>query len=240
MQTARVRCGRALEPDPALHLPAHRHLQHRQTPGRGRPPVHHLHLLGPVRLAWCNDTRDDPLDPRRGHFLCADLQLSHARAGRRQLREGLRAGRRLPAASRRARCWRVSGRVGLARTFGLEESLLPAASRPLLRRRRLQPARLRASDAVNPLGGNALLLGSAELRVDIGAPFAAGRLRRRRQRLPAGVATWTSATCATPPAWACATARAFGPLRIDWGYKLDRAAGRESRRALHVTIGHAF
>ena len=33
-----------------------------------------------------NDTRDDPLDPRRGRFVGADLQLSHAVLGRRQLR----------------------------------------------------------------------------------------------------------------------------------------------------------
>ena len=32
---------------------------------------------------------------------------------------------------------------------------------------------------------------------------------------------------------------AFGPLRLDWGYKLDRRAG-EKPYQVHVTVGHAF
>jgi outer membrane translocation and assembly module TamA len=31
----------------------------------------------------------------------------------------------------------------------------------------------------------------------------------------------------------------FGPLRLDWGYKLNRLYG-ESPYHFHVTIGHAF
>jgi outer membrane protein insertion porin family len=32
---------------------------------------------------------------------------------------------------------------------------------------------------------------------------------------------------------------ALGPLRIDWGYKLNRRAD-ESRSRFHFTVGHAF
>jgi len=32
---------------------------------------------------------------------------------------------------------------------------------------------------------------------------------------------------------------ALGPLRLDWGFKLDRREG-ESASRVHVTIGHAF
>ena len=32
---------------------------------------------------------------------------------------------------------------------------------------------------------------------------------------------------------------ALGPLRVDWGYKLDRRPG-ESAYHVHLTIGHAF
>ena len=31
----------------------------------------------------------------------------------------------------------------------------------------------------------------------------------------------------------------FGPLRLDWGFKLDRREG-ESRQQLHVGVGYAF
>jgi outer membrane protein insertion porin family len=31
----------------------------------------------------------------------------------------------------------------------------------------------------------------------------------------------------------------LGPLRLDWGFKLDRRAG-ESRQQLHLGVGYAF
>jgi outer membrane protein insertion porin family len=32
---------------------------------------------------------------------------------------------------------------------------------------------------------------------------------------------------------------ALGPLRVDWGYKLDRREGEDAYR-FHFTLGHAF
>ena len=32
---------------------------------------------------------------------------------------------------------------------------------------------------------------------------------------------------------------ALGPLRVDWGFKLDKRP-EESRSHVHITIGHAF
>jgi outer membrane protein insertion porin family len=182
------------------------------------------------------DTRDDALDPRRGRFLSADLQLSHEWLGGDSFVKGfVQAAAYQPLSSRAVLA--LSGRLGLARTFGLAESLLLP-----------RPDRFYAGgdyslrgfriDAVNPLGGNALLLGSAELRVDTGRYLSlalftdvgnvfplVSRLDVEGLRYTAGVGLRYKS--------------AFGPLRVDWGYKLDRRTD-ESASRLHVTIGHAF
>ena len=112
------------------------------------------------------DTRDDPLEPRRGIFLGADLQLSLEALG------GVSYLRR--ASSRRRACSRLrsdlvfvlSARLGLAAHLR-RRGAAPAAARALLRRRRLRPARLpgrqrraRRSWArtgqLYPTGGNAV------------------------------------------------------------------------------------
>jgi outer membrane protein insertion porin family len=183
-----------------------------------------------------NDTRDDALDPRAGHFLGADLQLSTRALGGDSFSKGNLQGavyRRLWPGGVLA----FSGRLGLAGTFG-----------PGVPDRLPLPDRFFAGgdyslrgfkiDSVDPEGGNALLLGSSELRVDAGrrlslAAFAdvgnvyplIGELSLSNLRYAAGLGLRYRT--------------ALGPLRIDWGFKLDRRPG-ESASHLHVTVGHAF
>jgi outer membrane protein insertion porin family len=182
------------------------------------------------------DTRDDPLDPRRGRFVSADLQLSHQWLGGDSFAKGFLQGATYERLSART-VLALSARLGLARTFGLGESLLLP-----------RPDRFYAGgdyslrgfriDAVNPLGGNALLLGGAELRIDTWREFSTAvfaeagnvfplvsRVDVRDLRYTAGIGLRYKS--------------AFGPLRVDWGFKLNRRDG-ESRSRLHVTIGHAF
>lgn len=183
-----------------------------------------------------NDTRDDPLDPRRGHFLTADVQLSHRVLGGDTFLKGFVQGavyRRLDARTVVA----VSGRLGLARTFGLEESLfLP------------RPDRFYAggdyslrgfeADTVEPLGGNALLLGGAELRFSAGRSFSpavfadAGNVYRLASDFDLGALRYSAG-------FGLRYRTAFGPIRVDWAFKLNRR-GEESRSHVHLTIGHAF
>ncbi len=101
---------------------------------------------------------------------------------------------------------------------------------------------LEASDAsaqLVPSGGNALLLGSLEGRIDAtrffsialftdaGNAFAeASDLSLSKLRYTAGIGVRYKS--------------ALGPLRVDWGFKLDRRRPGESPSHLHVTIGHAF
>lgn len=194
-----------------------------------------------------NDTRDDPLEPRRGRFLGADVQLSHRVLGGDSFIKGF-----LQAASYERLSAHVllalGARLGLARTFGLGEPLrLPLPDRFFaggdysLRGYRLDtagPLERSSTGTLVPTGGNALLLGGAELRVDAGrfvsvAAFAgAGGVyplvsgMNLRGLLPtAGVGLRYKS--------------ALGPLRIDWGFKLNRRPGEGPSR-FHFTIGHAF
>jgi outer membrane protein assembly factor BamA len=193
------------------------------------------------------DTRDDPLEPKRGLFLASDLQLSLAALGGASYLRGFFQATHVQSV-RPDLVFVLSGRVGLAATFG-------AGSPPLLP----LPERFFAGgefgprgfpyDGVGPkllgsdgntyaTGGNALVLGDAELRynltralqlasfLDLGnvypelANVDLGALRRSaglglRYRTP------------------------IGPIRLDWGYVLDHQPG-ESRSRFHLTIGHAF
>lgn len=192
-------------------------------------------LSGPS-TSLVKDTRDDPLDPRRGQFFSADLQLSHEWLGGDSFAKGFLQMASYERLSGRA-VLALSGRLGLARTFGLSESLLLP-----------RPDRFYAGgdyslrgfriDSVNPLGGNALLLAGAELRVDVGrylstALFAeAGNVYPLVSRVDVGDLRYTAGV-------GLRYRSAFGPLRVDWGFKLDRR-GDESPSRLHLTIGHAF
>jgi outer membrane protein insertion porin family len=191
-------------------------------------------LSGPS-ASLVGDTRDDPLDPRRGFFVLADTQLSHRWLGGDTLLKGFlhaSAYRRLSPRTVLA----LSGRVGLGRTFGEEPLLLPVPERFFAGGD--YSLRGFGVDDVRVEGGNGLLLGTAELRVDVGggvstAAFAdAGNVYRLASDLTLGDLRYTAGV-------GLRYRSALGPLRVDWGYKLDRRP-EESASHLHVTIGHAF
>jgi outer membrane protein insertion porin family len=183
-----------------------------------------------------NDTRDDPLEPHRGRFLSADVQFSDKWLGGDTFVKGFvqvstfeRLTSRLVLA--------LNARLGLARTLGLEESIfLPRAERFYAGGD--YSLRGFSLDSVLPSGGNAIVLGSAELRVDAGRYFSAAifsdvgnvyplvsDLTLRDLRYTAGVGLRYKS--------------ALGPLRVDLGFKLDQRPD-ESAYHVHLTIGHAF
>jgi outer membrane protein insertion porin family len=193
-----------------------------------------------------HDTRDDPLDPRRGRFASADVQLSHEVLGGDSFVKGF-----LQASSYRRLNARVvlalSGRLGLARTFGEAPLLLPRPDRFYaggdysVRGFSLDavgPLAAEPSGRLVPTGGNALLLGGAELRVDAGRYFSvaaftdAGNVYSLVSDLDAGELRYTAGL-------GLRYRSALGPLRVDWGYKLNRRLG-ESAYRFHFTLGHAF
>jgi outer membrane protein insertion porin family len=194
-----------------------------------------------------NDTRDDPLDPRRGHFLGADVQFTTRFLGGDTFLKGFVQVSRYTRLSARVLV-ATGARLGLARTFGLGEPLrLPIPDRffaggPYSLRGfetdSAGPLEPTTSGGLAPAGGNALLLGGAELRVDAGRSFAlatfldAGNAYRLVSDMDLGDVRYTAGL-------GLRYRTALGPLRIDWGYKLN-PRGDKSRSRFHFTVGHAF
>ncbi|HVR70782.1 MAG TPA: BamA/TamA family outer membrane protein [Vicinamibacteria bacterium] len=193
-----------------------------------------------------NDTRDDPLDPHRGRFASADVQLSHAVLGGDSFVKGF-----LQASTYERLAARVvlalSARVGLARTFGESPLFLPRPDRFYaggdysLRGFALDtvgPLAPGSSGELVPVGGNAVLLGGAELRVDTGRYFSlaafadAGNVYPLVSDLDPGELRYTAGL-------GVRYRSALGPLRVDWGRKLNPRPG-ESGYRFHFALGYAF
>jgi outer membrane protein insertion porin family len=142
----------------------------------------------------------------------------------------------------------VSGRLGLGRTFGFDEPLrLPLPDRFFaggdysLRGFATDlagPVAVLPSGEVIPTGGNGLLLGGAELRYDVGRRFSAAAFTEAGNVYPQ-VSDMTLSDMRYTAGLGLRYKSALGPLRIDWGYKLDRRVG-EKPYHVHFTIGHAF
>jgi outer membrane protein assembly factor BamA len=192
------------------------------------------------------DTRDDPLEPKRGLFLGADLQLSTATLGGVRYLRGFLQG----ASVRRVRAdlvFVLSARLGLARTYGDEAPLLPLPERffaggdygprgfPV---DEVGPKFVGTDGEVYPTGGNALLLGGAEVRYNVTRAFQLASFLDTGNVFPE-----TGDLALSDLRWSAGLGLRYrtpiGPVRLDWGYVLDRQAG-ESPYRVHLTIGHAF
>jgi len=93
-------------------------------------------------------------------------------------------------------------------------------------------------DAVAPEGGNALVLGGAELRMDVGHSISVAAFGELGNVYPL-VSDVDRHNLRYTAGLGLRYRSALGPLRIDWGYKLNRRPG-ESPSRWHFTIGHAF
>ncbi|MCU0240916.1 MAG: BamA/TamA family outer membrane protein [Vicinamibacteria bacterium] len=187
-------------------------------------------------LSLVRDTRDDPLDPHRGLFVSGDLAFSHAALGGSsfiksffQTSTFLRVAPTLVLAT--------GGRVGLAWTFRGQTLADPdrfyAGGQYSIRGFDV--------DGVRPAGGQGLIIANAELRHsltsrlslaafgDAGNVYATVRdMRALRPRYVAGLGLRYRS--------------ALGPLRADWGYRLNAGEIDQPQRrySFHLTIGHAF
>jgi outer membrane protein assembly complex protein YaeT len=182
------------------------------------------------------DSRDDALDPRRGAFIALDVQLSlRALGGDSFLKSYLQASsyrRVLPRTLLAA-----TARLGLARSFGFEEKTrLPLPERFFAGGD--FSFRGFATDGVLREGGNSLLLGSLELRFDASRRFSLALFTDLGNVYPF-VSDIDIGETRESAGVGLRYKSAFGPLRLDWAYKLDRRAG-ESASRLHLTVGHAF
>lgn len=183
------------------------------------------------------DTRDDPLEPRRGHFVSVDTQLSLAQLGGDGFVKTYLQAAHFTRATTRVLV-AASLRAGVA---GVLDADAPARL-PL-------PERFFAGgdyslrgfdvDTVNPEGGNAMLLGSLELRLDTGLRALSLGVFTDVGNVYPLVSDVSLSDLRYTAGLGIRYRTPVGPLRLDWGYKLDRRAG-EPASHLHVTIGHAF
>lgn len=201
-------------------------------------------ISGPS-LGLVHDTRNDALDPRRGSLLSLETLLSAASLGGDSFLkssafaaryEEIRAGTVLAG----------SVRLGLSRAFGDSVELpLPerffAGGASLMRGFKIDevgPGRLSPDGQFVSSGGNALIAAALEARFDVTASLGlqifaeTGNVFRRVSGIRLGDLREVAGV-------GLRYRSPFGPLRLDWGFKLDRRAG-ESLGQLHLGVGYAF
>jgi outer membrane protein assembly factor BamA len=245
-----VRAGRTIDPRTSLVL---RYLYQDTNVFNVEVPIEEIDrqyrtyaVSGPA-ASVVFDTRDDPLEPKRGYFLGADLQLSlDALGGVSFLRGFFQA-----TSVRRLRpdlVFVLAGRLGVASTFGDEAPLLPLPERffaggdfgprgfPV---DEVGPKVVSPGGDVYATGGNAVLLGGAELRLNLTRSFQlasfldTGNVYLETRDLAVADLRWSAGVglrYRTP----------IGPVRVDWGYVLDPQPGDPGRSHFHLSIGHAF
>jgi outer membrane protein insertion porin family len=194
------------------------------------------------------DTRDDPLEPKRGVFLGADLQMSLQALGGESYLKGFFQATNV-SRLRPDLLFVLSARLGLASTFGEgSPALLPLPERffaggdygprgfPV---DEVGPKVVSPTGDVYPTGGNAVLLGGAEFRLNLSRSFQlasfldTGNVYPETRDLAVADLRWSAGLGVryrTP----------IGPLRVDWGYVLDPQPGDPGRSHFHLSIGHAF
>jgi len=181
------------------------------------------------------DTRDDPLDPRRGAFAGLDAQLSSKLLGGDDFGKTF-----LQASVYRALSARLvlagAARLGLGWTYGDAPPQLALPDRFFAGGD--YSLRGYAVDAVDPSGGNALVLAGAELRFDVGRRFSLASFTEAGNTYPL-VADLDLGELLYTAGLGLRYKSAFGPLRVDWGFKLNKRPGDDPWH-LHLTIGHAF
>lgn len=203
-------------------------------------------VSGPAfSVVW--DTRDDPLEPRRGLFFGSDLQLSADALGGTSYMKGFFQAANI----RRLRsdlALVLSARLGLAATFGGDSSpLLPLPERffaggaygprgwPV---DEVGPKILTPDGEVFPTGGNALLLGGAELRYDLTPSFQIATFLDIGNVYPE-VRDLSIPDLRKSVGLGLRYLTPIGPIRLDYGHKFQRLPGEAPGR-LHLTIGYAF
>jgi len=206
--------------------------------------------IATVNLSLVRDTRDDPFQPRNGRVYSATLRNAAAVLGSEvQLVKISLQGSVYHALSDRV-IVAASARVGIADRFG-GTVLIPPPERFFSGGRnsvRGYPAdQLGIQDAPveertridgQPTGGNAFLVFNEELRM--GLPRAFGLILfldhgNVWQRYTDMTLSQIKSTIGTGLRYNTLV----GPLRLDWGYKLNREEDEEAF-AFHFALGHAF
>ena len=206
--------------------------------------------LATINVALVRDTRDDPFNPRHGSLASVTLRQGAKAIGSEVQMVKLSLQYSVYRSLTDRFLLALSARAGVADRFG-ETELIPPPERFLLGGRNTvrgyeadrlgipfgAPGATLAADG-RPIGGNALLTFNEELRValprsfglvffldhgNVWADMPSVSLSEIKSTVGLGIRYHTP----------------VGPLRLDWGYKLDREPN-EPAAELHFAIGHIF
>ena len=198
---------------------------------------------------WCVDNRDNPLDARRRPLPERRSPLLPARPGRGPVRE--EPSSRLPATPASGASSPSPSPPGSASPPPSENrcptsSPCPSASSrgattPSAGSRSTPrgPSRRARTDELFPTGGNGLLLGSAELRRDLGRALTLAAFFDLGNVYPAGLRHLALRPALHRRPRAFATGPRSDRVRLDWGVKLNPRPG-ESGYRVHLTVGNAY
>jgi outer membrane protein assembly complex protein YaeT len=200
--------------------------------------------LSTISTSLVTDSRDDPIMPSRGQLRLLNLEVSaHVIGSKSPYIKGF-AQQFLYFSLPKKMVGVVGLRLGIGQTYREDrDALLPITERffaggaNTLRGFGLDQASPKAPNGT-PVGGNVLALLNLELRFPIkgklgGVVFSDnGTVYRRIQIIR--LLNWRynlgfGFRYDTP----------LGPLRVDWGFKIDLRPG-EPRSRVHVSLGHAF
>jgi outer membrane protein insertion porin family len=201
-------------------------------------------ISGPS-LGYIHDTRNDPINPRRGTVYSVETLLSASKLGGDSFLKGgafvahyeeVRAGVVIAGAAR----------IGLARAFG-ESSELPLPERffaggPSVMRAfktdEVGPGFYNEDGVFVPDGGNGLLHFVLEARIDLVKNFAC-QLFAETGNVYSTLQEIQLSDLREVAGFGLTYRSPLGPLRLDWGFKLDKRSG-ENRHEVHLAVGYAF
>ncbi len=201
--------------------------------------------IGSITPSLIRDTRDDPFNPRSGTLNGITVQDAAQIFGSEAqfVKTTVQSSWYQTLSTRFV--FAFSARAGVAQRFG-ETEVIPlterflAGGRSTVRGYDQDKLGVEGVTIINgdPTGGNAMLIFNEELRITLPQSFGLvfffdhGNvwLDHRDVRFSEIKSTTGVGVRYNTP---------VGPFRLDWGYKLNRAAD-ESPWAVHFTLGHAF
>jgi outer membrane protein insertion porin family len=221
--------------------------------------------LSSVSTAWFRDTRDDPFDPTKGFFNTANFTVTSKLIGSEtnfvsffgQSQYQRRLNGNLVVAS--------SLRLGLTKPYGstptvpISERFFAGGSttlrgfnldcagpldvQPKTPESENEPRRLNCggpsdSEYYAPLGGNALMIANLELRVPLTTNFSFVPFYDAGNVFPT-ISTIRFSSFTNTLGAGLRYKTPFGPLRVDFGFNVDRPPGIPSHQVF-FTIGNPF
>lgn len=204
--------------------------------------------LGTLKLstfstAWLRDTRDDPIEPSRGFFNSANFSVSSRAYGSQanlvSFFGQVQSHRRVLENAVLATSFRLGliGPYGSTPEVPISERFFAGGS-TTLRGFGLDLAGPLDLDSNKPLGGNALILANAELRVPVTGNFAVAPFYDTGNVF-ARIRDIRVSSFSNTLGFGLRYKTPFGPLRVDFGFNLSPPAGLPTRQ-IFFTIGNPF